>query len=520
MLGVAPERVRKDRRARVGTRRHVARPPADVAPHEIERSLKRGALWAIGSQVALQAIRFVGVVALARLLTPNDYGAAAFAITLASFSMVLGDLGYGTALVQAATGSQRWASTACWCALGAGAVGSGLAALGAYPVALALGEPEVTGLVAAGGLTLLLVASGSASNGLLTRSMRFDVIQSATVIASVFATVSAVGAAALGAGAWALVLQQVVLAAVTSAVFILAARWRPSFEFSRSAFRSLSRFALPLTGGSGFNALQGLLTVLLVGHLLGIEELGIWNLSMAIVILPLSLLAAPLSRVIYAAFARMRETPERVAELWLNGFTLLAAVVLPTLFGLIAVAPDLIPLVFGSQWVSAVPVIQILCVLVMSRTLQTWNTAVMDAAGKPHVAMFLNAAVLVGVVPGIWLGSAFGIEGAAVAFSLASLVCGEIPSFVLTTRELSLRRLTVLGRLRGIALSCVAACVAAVFVRQALEDGGIGSEPRVLVSVIVGALVYVSSLTLFARNIGRQLVRMGHGLRPALRFKG
>ena len=69
--------------------------------------------------------------------------------------------------------------------------------------------------------------------------------------------------------------------------------------------------------------------MLLVGHLLGIEELGIWNLSMAIVILPLSLLAAPLSRVIYAAFARMRESPERVAEVWLNGFMLLAAVVLP-----------------------------------------------------------------------------------------------------------------------------------------------------------------------------------------------
>ena len=50
----------------------------------------------------------------------------------------------------------------------------------------------------------------------------------------------------------------------------------------------------------------------------------------------------------------------------------------------------------------------------------------------------------------------------------------------------------VLGRLRGIALSCVAACVAVVFVRQALEDGGIASEPRVLVSVIVGAVVYVS----------------------------
>ena len=76
---------------------------------------------------------------------------------------------------------------------------------------------------------------------------------------------------------------------------------------------------------------------------------------MAVVIVPPALLAAPLARVIYAAFARMRESPERVAEVWLNGFSLLAAVALPALFGLIAVGPDLIPFVFGSQWVPAVP---------------------------------------------------------------------------------------------------------------------------------------------------------------------
>jgi O-antigen/teichoic acid export membrane protein len=491
--------------------------PVDVAPNEIERSLKRGAVWALGSQFAVQGVRFVSVVALARLLTPSDYGAAAFAVTLASFSMVLGDLGYGTALVQAGDASQRRASTAFWCSLAAGIVGSGLTALGAYPVALVLGTPDVTPLVIAGGVTLFLVALGSASNGLLTRSMSFGAIQAATVLAWVLAAGTSITAAALGAGAWALVIQQVVLAGATAALFIVAARWRPSFAFSRPAFRSLSRFALPLTGGSVFFILQGLVTVLLVGHLVGIEALGIWNLSMAIVIVPLSLLAAPLSRVIYAAFARMQDSQERVAEVWLNGFSLLAAVILPALFGLIAVGPDLIPLVFGAQWLPAVPVVQILCVLIMSRTLQTWNNAVMDAAGKPHVAMLINAAVLVAIVPSIWIGSEFGVAGAAVAFSLASLIFGELPSFLITTRELSLRSLSVLGRLREIFLSSAAACLAVVFLRQALERRGVAAEPRVLLSVAAGAVVYIAFLAVFARSVARELLRMIGALGLALR---
>jgi O-antigen/teichoic acid export membrane protein len=501
-------------------RGRATRPPTDVAPHEVERSLKRGAVWALGSQVVLQMIRLAGVVVLARLLTPDDYGLAAVAVTIASFSVMLGDLGYGTALVQAKAATRRWASTAFWCALGAGTIGFACAAVGAYPAALVLDEPEVAPLVVAGGLTLLLVAAGSTSNAFLTRSMSFGVIQSAGVVASVLATGSAIAAAVAGAGAWALVLQQVILYAVTSAAFILAAHWRPSLEFSRAAFRSLSRFALPLTGGSVFVVLQALVAALLVGSLLGIDELGIWNFSMALVIVPMSLLAAPLSRVIYAAFARMRDTPERVAEVWLNGFVLLAAIVLPALFGLIAIAPDLIPLVFGSQWVPAVPVVQILCVFVMSRAVQIFGTSVMDAAGKPHVPMLINACLLVALPPTIWLGSALGgIEGVAIAYSLTTLLVAELPSFLVTTRELSLRALSVLGRLREIALAAAATGVGVVLLRAWLEDGEIAIEARVALSVAAGAAIYVACLTLFARTEARQLLRMIRGIGPALRAR-
>jgi O-antigen/teichoic acid export membrane protein len=510
-----------DRILQVGeAERPRAQPPSDVAPDEIERSLRRGAFWALGSQIAVQVIRFGGVVVLARLLTPDEYGMAAIAVTLGSFSAILGDLGYSMAVVQASSVSQRLASTACWCALAAGVILSTCAALGAYPAAQLLGEPEVTGLVMVGGLTLFLVATGSTSKALLTRSMSFDVIQSAGMAASVVATVSAIAAAAMGAGAWALVLQQVVLATVTSALFILAARWRPSLEFARTAFRSLSKYALPITGGHVFGILQPLVTVLLIGYLVGVEELGIWNLSMALVAVPVTLLAYPVAQVLYAAFARMRDDPERVAEVWLTGFTRLAAVVLPALFGLIAVAPDLIPLAFGSQWVPAVPVVQILGVWIMSRSLQTWNNSVMDAAGKPHISMILNATVLIALPPSIWLGSAYGIEGVAVAFSLSALIFGELPSFVITTRQLGLGGLSVLGRLRGIALSSATACIAVVLVRQVLEKAGVGVELRLALSIMVGVAVYVPCLTLVARDIATQLLQMARGLRPVPRPGG
>ena len=185
---------------------------AEIPVHEVETSIKRGAAWAVGSQIASQAIRIVGIVVLARLLSKQDYGSAGLAVIVASYSVMLGDLGYGTALVQRPKISQRSASTAFWAAIAAGGICFVVTAVAAYPAARILGTPEITWLVIAGGSTLFLVALGSASNALLTRGMRFGVIQAIGVIALVTATACSTTSAVLAAGPWALVTQQVVLA--------------------------------------------------------------------------------------------------------------------------------------------------------------------------------------------------------------------------------------------------------------------------------------------------------------------
>ena len=229
-----------------------------------------------------------------------------------------------------------------------------------------------------------------------------------------------------------------------------------------------------------------------------------------------------MGQVIYAAFARLSDNPERVAGMWLKGLTMLAAIALPALFGLIAVAPDLIPLVFGAQWR-----------LGRSRctdSVREWSWrkpcspgtwAVMDAAGKPHVAMLLNG---VGA-RGLWCpvsGSAVSSEiaGVAIAYILATIcVQSRSPSFVITARQLSLTGWDVLRRLGPIVPAAGLPCVAVVFARQALEDHGVPVEPRVVLSVIVGAVTYVCCLTLLARSVARELLEMTRSLVPALRSR-
>ncbi len=87
--------------------------------------------------------------------------------------MTLGGFGFGTALVQAKTASQRWASDRVLvCARGGGDwIGSGRSRR--LPGSRWLSANWTGPLVIAGGLTLFLFATSAASNALLTRSMSF-----------------------------------------------------------------------------------------------------------------------------------------------------------------------------------------------------------------------------------------------------------------------------------------------------------------------------------------------------------
>jgi O-antigen/teichoic acid export membrane protein len=250
---------------------------------------------------------------------------------------------------------------------------------------------------------------------------------------------------------------------------------------------------------------RGIVITLLVGRALGGEALGIWSVALATVIVPLWAIAGPVGRLLYATFARMQGQVERVGALWLNGMGLLAAILLPALLGLLATAPDVIPLLFGQQWEPAVPIIQILVFSAAFNTLQAWSIAVVDASGKPHIALVFNG-IGVGInVISVWIGSHWGLEGVAVAYVLGYLVFSEIPLLMVTLREIAVSPGDVFRRLWGVVLASVLMCVAMWLTRIGLEAGGIGPVVRVVVACVSGLVVYAAALRLLAPGIFAQL---------------
>ena len=67
-----------------------------------------------------------------------------------------------------------------------------------------------------------------------------------------------------------------------------------------------------------------------------------------------------------------------------------ATVIFPLLALFVAVAPEVVPWLFGEQWEPAVVPAQILTIAGMARMINNGTPAVMLAAGKPRVLLYFN----------------------------------------------------------------------------------------------------------------------------------
>ena len=473
----------------------------------MERQVGIGVTWKLVAQVAVQTLRLGTVALLARFLTPADYGAAAVAVAFAQFAPTVSDMGIGAALVQRKVADGVVRSTAFWASIAFGVGLSIIAAALSKPIADLMGEPEVAGMVAVGGLTFAVYSVGAANQAVFTREMRFRTIEVRNWLALLAGGVVAVILAALGAGAWALVAQQIVFITALVIAFWWRPGWRPTFEFSRTTFRDLASYAFRIAGGRWARLIELLVLTTMIGSLASVAELGAWTFAMSMVILPLTLIAIPIAEVLFSAFSRLRTEPERMSALWLHSIGYLAAVLLPLLLGLMIVAPDLVPLVFGERWTVSVHIVQILSVYVLIRGLQSWGNVLLDAVGRPEVTLWTQFGSLcltpIAVVVGVHLG---GVEGVAACFVAGQLIAVEIPIFTIVFRQLRLPAKAVAGSLAGVAAAAAVMAAACLAARSAMESVGVPMAGRAALTIAVGAAVYLPALWYLAPHVSRTVI--------------
>jgi O-antigen/teichoic acid export membrane protein len=454
---------------------------------DIRSRVMRGLVWVVASQAGLQLTRMVVAVCVARLLTPDEYGLAALALVFTSLVLVFSDMAMGAALIQRKELSAVDRDTAFWTTLGSGMLFTVVGVAIAGPVASLYGAPEAKELMAVLSVSFVITALGATQQSLMLREMDFKRVEILPMIGALVGGAGAITLAVMDAGAWAIIGQQIIAAAVTTILVWIRSPWRPRLKYSMASLRSLGGFSAYMLGHRMLFYTQTNADRFIIGRFLGTAALGIYAVAYNLIVQPAAKLGGPLQRVFSPAFSRIQDEPERIAATWARVSRILAAITIPALGGLVVVAPDFVPLVLGDQWVAAVPVVQVLAWVGIVQAMQSLQVDILMARGRGRTIFRFSIVMCAAHVLSFAVGVQWGVVGVAVGYAISTTLVESQLTF-LAAKALEVSPLVFFRAISGAFQAALGMCAAVLGVRYLLLD--VDVVVRLAACILTGFVVY------------------------------
>jgi PST family polysaccharide transporter len=224
-----------------------------------------------------------------------------------------------------------------------------------------------------------------------------------TVIGQGVGSIAGVVAALAGAGAWAVVLQQVIGTSLGALALLLGRGWRPAMVFDAAALRGLLAVGLPLTGSTLVLIGRYRLFAVLVGAYAGSAVLGEVHIAFRLVDTVRDLTFTALWRLMLPALAP-HQADRRAMLAQVDRWMRLGCRVMLPLCGVLAFGlTSVVSHVMGPAWQAAGQVALPLVVLMAVSVLIFPAGVALVAAGGVRNALYGNLAALLLTCAGVML---------------------------------------------------------------------------------------------------------------------
>ena len=377
------------------------------------KSVKWTALAEIVSRSAAPLVMLI----LASLLTPEDFGIVGVAMIVIGLAQILQDFGFEKTLIQRETEVKESANIVFWSNMAFGILVYLILFLGAPLIADFFHETKVVDVLRVLCLQIILISLTTVHFALLQREFKFKQLFFVRFGVAFVPGIVAIPLALIGYGVWALVWGMLAGGIIQVILFWRISDWRPELSFDVPLARQLFGFGVWVT----LEALLGWLIVwgdsIVLGHFLGVSELGVYRVGTTFIMLVFGVFFNPLRSVAYSSFSRLQSNAEELKRSFLKTTGLISAISLPIGFGLALIAYPISSLIFGYKWEGIEIVIAIIGIMYAVGWLVGINPDIYRAAGRPDANVKLLVANAIYYIPVYVLAAPHGL----LVFCLARL---------------------------------------------------------------------------------------------------
>jgi O-antigen/teichoic acid export membrane protein len=333
--------------------------------------------WLGISEIIIRIFKLAVTLTLPRLLSSQDYGIFAIAFTLQEFMTVLeGRSGFNSKLIQCkdyelsylcnTTYSLSWIIAICTFFL---QIILGLLLSNFYS------EPKLILPIIILAFSYFTYPLYNIQGALIYRNNNLKPLAITKTIQGCITNILTIVLALLGANYWSFIIPSIIGSLIWTVSIRKFQQWQPS-EFTFKHSKELIQFGLPLMGVELLSKIRNYLDYIIVGAILGIQQLGIYFFAFnAGLGLSLSVIDT-FTNSFYPNLASKSSWREIKSTFW-SGFKTISIILVPLVILQSSLAPFYVPLIFGPKWIPAIPILIFICLSAIPRPLKSMADSIL-----------------------------------------------------------------------------------------------------------------------------------------------
>jgi len=462
----------------------------------------KGIFWSGTSTVVTTTSSFLIIAILARILSPSDFGIIAIIMVVMNFAIMLSDLGIGMGVIQKKDITNEELSSFFFLNIFLGIISCVVIFCFSPILAKFFKSEELIVVLRLISFSFILISVGQIQKILLQKLMDFKNLAKVEIVGTITYGIISIYLAYKGLGVKSVVIGFLVRQTIEAILLWTARTFVPQLAFKPSKIKSLIKFGGYVTGERIVNYFSSNLDYIIIIKLFGNTTLGYYTLAHQLMIFPLAKISGVITRVIFPSFSIIQDNTQQLRMGYLKAIKYISFITFPMMVGLFIIAPEFVRVVYGVKWNPAIPVIRILCLVGILKSIGTIVGTIFYSQGRPDIGFKLNLFILITLVPAILLGSKWGINGVATSILLLSCLFFIINQYFVN-RLINLHFVDFFKNLRVIATSSISLFLIAFGCKFLLKKSFLFDTNLIMLIflVIIGGITYVLITLLQEKNI-------------------
>lgn len=381
--------------------------------------------WLGTAELANRIFRLGTTVTLARVFSPEEYGLMAIIYTTLDLTTIFTfKHGISAKIIQSDKHHLAEICNTCywlnWLLCGSIFL---LQCLAAFPIALFYNDRQIILPICAAALVYLIFPFFMINSAIIERENNLKITALCNASQSFISNFVTIIFVFLGMGIWSIVWSMVFSVPIWIIITWRNSSWRPPKNFTLKYWREITNFGKNLLGVELLNKLRMNIDYLLVGKFLGVEALGTYFFAFNAGSGITTNVVYAFTSALFPHLCKVKEDRIKLKKQYYNSLKSIALVLVPLVLLQCSLAPLYVPIIFGEKWISAIPILIMICLSVIPRTFSWTASMLLNSVNKTHLTLYLDviftvifaASILIAVQGGIyWVAAAVLLSHAIV----------------------------------------------------------------------------------------------------------